>query len=311
MNRIVSAPAGSAGDCEHPLALYNEATGLTSPYAIRCKQRRASRCRTCGERHRRDVARVARSGWLDREVVRAFFVTFTAPGVDVLPWDDRLCTHRPGVRCSGKIGCRARVDELQPWNDSLGQRWSWMMTYIRREFPQVGVQFFKSVEPQRRGALHLHVMFRVDGAICSERFASVLDECARRWEFGPQTDVQEVDCADGSEVARRAGYSSKYASKFADADRAFIDPATGEIVTLRCRAWSKSAKWGVTMKSIDCARRAFARAAASGTPGGAGGCTPQAGAPAPQAPLDLNSDCYTIGDVVMLAPDLVATFVAV
>ena len=151
--RLWAAP-GRAGDCEHPVAIVSETTGLELA-VVRCKQRRASRCATCGERHRRDVSRVARSGWLDRDdVVRAFFVTLTAPGADVLPWDKGWCRHRPGVRCSGKLGCRARHDELLPWNDSLGQRWSWMMTYIRREFPHVDVQFFKAVEPQRRGALH-------------------------------------------------------------------------------------------------------------------------------------------------------------
>lgn len=312
----MKAPAGSAGDCEHPFVRYHTFTGLKSPHALRCKARRSSVCRGCGARHRRDVARVARSGWLELDrVVRAFFVTFTAPGIDVLPWDDQVCTHRPGVRCSGKIGCRARVDELAPWNDSVGQRWSWMMTYIRREFPQVDVQFFKAVEPQRRGALHLHVMFRVEGSICSERFAAVLRECALRWDFGAQTDVQEVDCTDGNEVARRAGYASKYAAKMADADRRFLNTDTGEIVSLRCRAWSKSTRWGDTMRNIALVRRRWAihaaHAASTASSVSAGGCTPQAGSAAPQALLDLHSVCYTSESVGVSVQNTLPGFDAV
>jgi hypothetical protein len=222
--------------------------------------------------------------------------------VDVLPWDKSLCRHRPGVRCSGKIGCRAALSELQPWNDSLGKRWNWMTTYIRRKLPGVTVEFFKAVEPQRRGALHLHVMFRVDDSVCPELFAAVMREVAERWGFGPQTDIQTVMLADEREVARRAGYCSKYASKMADADRRFVNPATGEIVSLRCRAWSKSGNWGggVTMRSIEVGRRLWAASAGAR----------QGAVLAPVALLDLNSVCYTngaIGAAVMVNPVEIAT----
>jgi hypothetical protein len=291
---VVGASLGSAGNCEHPLAVVDDATGLNL-VVVRCKQRRSSRCAGCGERHRGDVARVGRSGWLGWENVLAFFVTFTAPGVDVLPWDTRQCSHRPGVRCSGKIGCRAALAELVPWNDSLGQRWSWMMTYIRRELPGVTVEFFKAVEPQRRGALHLHVMFRVDASVCPERFAAVMRLCAERWGFGPQTDIQTVMLVDEREVARRAGYCAKYAAKLADADRRFVNPDSGEIVSLRCRAWSKSGKWGVSMRSIEVDRRQWAAAGVRTAPAGR--------APVVAALLDLNSDCYTEGPIEVAVVD--------
>lgn len=312
---MVGASLGSAGNCEHPLAVVDDATGLNLT-VVRCKQRRTSRCAGCGERHRRDVARVGRSGWLGWTGVLGFFVTFTAPGVDVLPWDKRLCSHQPGVRCSGKLGCRASVTELQPWNDSLGQRWTWMMTYIRRELAGVTVEFFKSVEPQRRGALHLHVLFRVDDTVCPDRFAAVMRLCALRWGFGPQTDVQTVVLADEREVAKRAGYCSKYAAKMADADRQFVNTDTGEVVTLRNRAWSKSGRWGTTMREIEQDRRAFAAAGAA-TPPAAGvrvasanRATVAASPVASGASLDLNSDCYTNGSddgVVLLIAQMLRT----
>jgi len=245
------------------------------------------------------VACVARSGWLEQEAdAWAAFVTFTAPGVDVLPWDKSLCSHRKGVRCSGKLGCRARVDELQVWNDSLGQRWSWLVTYVRRAFPGVDVQFFKAVEPQKRGALHLHVMFRLSGMVDFERFEAVMREVAARWGFGPETDVQRVKLGDGREVARTAGYVSKYAAKLADTDRSFVNTATGEIVTLRCRAWSKSGDWGDTMRGIAERRCDYARAHVGGQVAPPGVTATAAPGGSAATDLDLNSDCYTTGPIL-------------
>lgn len=298
--RVVGASLGSAGDCEHPLAVVDDATGLNL-CVVRCKQRRSSRCAGCGERHRRDVARVGRSGWLGWTGVLAFFVTFTAPGIDVLPWDKRLCLHRPGVRCSGKLGCRARLTELQPWNDSLGQRWSWMMTYVRRQLPGVTVEFFKSVEPQKRGALHLHVMFRLSGSVDVCEFERVMHAMADRWEFGPKTDIQPVLLVDERDVAKCAGYCAKYAAKMADADRQFVNPDTGELVRLRSRAWSKSGHWGDSMRGIEVRRRIWAASAPA--------ASASAGVPVvPAVPgglLDLNSDCYTVGSVGVVVFDAV------
>jgi hypothetical protein len=160
------APRGAAGDCEHPIEVYDEVTGLNA-VNVRCNAKRASKCATCAARHRRNVARVGRSGWLDRPTDRGYFVTLTAPGEDVLPWDTAQCVHDDDVSCSGSLGCRCEVGSLAAWHADLGQRWSWFVLYLRRELG-VDVQYFKAFEAQRRGAQHAHCMFRFVG------------ECGRR-----------------------------------------------------------------------------------------------------------------------------------
>jgi len=175
---------------------------------------------------------------------------------------------------------------LRDWNDSLGQRWSWFVEYVRRALPGVDVQFFKTYEPQRRGAQHAHIMFRFVGVVTDRRIRAALRLSAMRWGFGKQLQVDAVDLANGLAVARTAGYCAKYASKSSDADRSMIDTSTGEIVTLHLRAWSKSARWGDTMRSIRHEQRCWASA------GGVHGV----GVPAPPAAagrLDLNRDFYT------------------
>jgi hypothetical protein len=304
---VAGASLGTAGNCEHPLAVVDDATGLNL-CVVRCKQRRSSRCAGCGERHRRDVARVGRSGWAGWEDVQAFFVTFTAPGQAVLPWDRRYCKHDGSVHCSGTLGCRCEVGALSVWNDSLGMNWTHLMTYIRRALPGTDVQFFKAVEPQSRGALHLHVMFRLSGVeVQEDDFAAVLRSQAQRWAFGPKTDVQPVEMSDGLQVARTAGYCSKYAAKTADADRRFVNPETGEVVRLRARAWSKSGEWGDTMRGIEAGRRLWA-ASAGVQLAPASGALAQ---PASAASLDLNSDCYTTGVIGVVVVDDLSEFATV
>src|SRR3954449_4899359 len=101
---------------------------------------------------------------------------------------------------------------------------------------------------------------------------------------------------DEREVAKRAGYCSKYAAKMADADRQFINPDTGEIVSLRCRAWSKSARWGDAMRAVEGRRRVWAAGAVS-----AGRASPPGGVRPALPLLDLNSDCYTTGALGVVA----------
>ena len=62
-------------------------------------------------------------------------------------------------------------------------------------------------------------------------------------------------CRTNDRLLALLGYCARYAAKSADADRAMIDTTTGEIITLHLRAWSKSARWGESMKSIRAAQR--------------------------------------------------------
>ena len=265
------------GFCERPRLMVNVRT--SEWYHGRCGSARSSKCAPCAEIKRGDISAVGRSGWIDRPTARAYFLTLTAPGADVLRWDLEHCSHSSGVPCSGDIGCVVNAHDLARWHDGLGQRWSWFVTELRRLLG-CDVQFFKTWELQRRGALHTHSMLRVDGPVTERRFRAAVRLAASRWGFGRQVDCKTVDLSDSLNAARAAGYCAKYAAKSADdlpaVDR--LDVHTGELRPVGLRSWSASRRWGDTMATVRqrrCQWAATAGTAAGGTavtpPGGAGG----------------------------------------
>ncbi len=274
---------GSAieGYCQQPSRMVNVWTGEW--FSARCKSAKPSRCAWCAELHKGDVAAVGRSGWIDRPRDRGYWVALTAPGADRLPFDRSQCSHSGGVPCSGEIGCVVEADALAAWHDQLGANWTHFMTALRRllnpglsgppsSWP-VQVEFFKTFEPQKRGALHAHAMMRVTGPGTDLRFRAMFRLAARQNNFGSQVHCQQLDLADSSNAARKAGYCAKYASKCADELPAVrrIDVQTGEISYGGFRSWSSSRHWGATMKRVQQRRRTWAAtglgALRSGVPG--------------------------------------------
>jgi len=285
--RFVPGAAGDAGDCWSPAKVVCVACRFS--FTKKCGSARRTKCEPCSGRHRLNVAAVGRSGWLDHGAHRGAFVTLTAPGADVIPWDRSRCSHGAEVRCGGGQGCVADADALALWHAGLPQRWSWFMTYLRRALPHVDVQFFKTYELQQRGALHLHVMMRFAGPVSQRSFKAAVRGCARHSvvRFGRQCKVDFVDLSDGDSVARLAGYCAKYASKTSDQVPSVrtISHVTGEVRTVSVRAWSASKSWGDTMRVLRARRFAWWLAQ------NAGG-RPLAADPA----LDPKSDRYTDHD---------------
>lgn len=263
-------------------------------YWARCGSARKSRCEPCAKIKRGDIASVGRSGWVDRPTDRGYFVTLTAPGADQLPWDTDQCLHGAGVACSGSIGCKSDALALSMWHAGIGQRWSWFMTEVRRLLG-VDVQFFKTWEVQRRGALHLHSMMRADGVVTDRRMRAAIKLAARRWGFGKQVDIQVVDLADGLATARTAGYCAKYASKSADdlLDVTRLNFTTGEVRPVGLRSWSASRRWGETMAAIKLRRCQYA-ASVAGSPT----CASMSARAAAGGALDLNQGIYATGTAV-------------
>lgn len=263
--------------------------GVIEHHLARCGSARPSRCEPCAELKRKDVAAVGRSGWIDSPGDRAYFVTLTAPGADVLPWDRSKCSHSSGVRCSGDIGCRSDATALARWHATVGQRWSWFITELRRELG-VEVEFFKTWELQARGAMHAHSMMRTVGVCSDARFRAAVKMAASRWGFGTQVDVQPFSLSDSLQAARKAGYCAKYASKGADALPAVrrID-SNGVITNGGYRSWSASRRWGDTMTAIKLRRCQWAtvRAALGQGDAGGGSSVDDAG-----GVLDLNQGIY-------------------
>lgn len=248
------------GFCNMPAKMVDPATGEW--YWSRCGSAKPSKCVQCAEVKRRDVASIGRSGWVDKPTQRGFFVTLTAPGADVLRWDTSKCAHSAGVRCSGEVGCVVQASDLAIWHDGLGQRWSWFMTDLRREVGDV--EFFKTWEIQRRGALHCHSMMRAD-QVSQRRMLAAVKMCAARWGFGDQVDVQVFDLGDAESAARKAGYIAKYASKSADDLPGVrrLNPSTGEIRSGGFRSWSSSRRWGSSMAQVQQRRCTWAAVAAA------------------------------------------------
>ncbi len=50
---------------------------------------------------------------------------------------------------------------LAEWHSDVGQRWSWLVTALRRAVGDV--QYCKATEVQDRGAVHFHALIRTDG----------------------------------------------------------------------------------------------------------------------------------------------------
>jgi hypothetical protein len=47
----------------------------------------------------------------------------TAPGADVLPWDEAACDHLGEHRHSGERGCRVQAVAAREWNETASDRW--------------------------------------------------------------------------------------------------------------------------------------------------------------------------------------------
>jgi hypothetical protein len=88
----------------------------------------------------------------------------------VLPWDTDECTHPVGENCSGKKGCRVEWIYLEYYNRTFSARRSRLHEAAQRAADRAvrrmgyGGRLPRNIGaasgPQRRGALHAHVMVR-------------------------------------------------------------------------------------------------------------------------------------------------------
>jgi hypothetical protein len=294
---------GVEGWCERPSQMVNVHTG--EHHLARCKSARTSRCAPCAEVKRNDVAAVGRSGWTDCPADRAYMVTLTAPGVDVLPWDRSLCTHSERLRCSGSdFGCQVEANALARWHDDIGIRVSRVFEDVRRALNpgesalpvskrSIRFEYMRTYEPQKRGALHAHLMGRLEGPATDRRFRRAFKEAALKHGFGKELRIDQVDLSSPLGAARAAGYVAKYNSKSADAlpEVRRID-AYGEIRYGGLRSWAASRSWGDTMAVVELRRVQWAVANAVAT---AGGAAANADGGAVGDALDLYQGCSATG----------------
>lgn len=248
------------GGCERP----SELGCVFCPRVMvkRCGATRDDRCGPCAERHRRDVARVGRSGFNGDRPSGFFFVTLTAPGCDVLRWDVDRCGHAAdGSECSGDLGCTVDRIDGGIWNARAPQRWSHFVTELRRRL-RCDVQFFGSWETQKRGMLHRHAILWVAPGVTARRVRAAVRVAAPRYGFGRQWKCDPIAGDTARELARKAGYVAKYATKGGDL-AVSLDVATGELREGGYRRWSASRRWGQTIASVRAERVAWAIAQAA------------------------------------------------
>jgi hypothetical protein len=130
--------------------------------------------------------------------------------------------------------------------------------------PHDDVQYFRGVEPQRRGALHDHVLLRCRGDVVAMR--EQVRALAIRHGFGHSLDLRWARQGD-------EGYVAKYVTDSVDgrANVEWLDVETGEVTTgARCRTWTSTRRWGATMRELRAQQRAWVRQRAAEQACGAG-----------------------------------------
>lgn len=138
--------------------------------------------------------------------------TVTAPGRDVLPWDESHCAHRGPHRHDGRLGCRCEPLALWKWSSTLPKRWTRMSNHAaiatrRGGFPEFRI-WALAWEPQKRGAPHVHVICPVDTARERAAFRSYLAHLQR---LAPQYGFGNVDQSFRAfEPSAAAAYISSY-----------------------------------------------------------------------------------------------------
>lgn len=137
------------------------------------------------------------------------------------------------------------METVGSWNAAAGVYWDRLRRSLVREFP--GLQFFRAVELQERGVIHLHVIVWSPGRRVT---APAVQPFALAAGFGCNVKVTHA----GEDVTRFARYVTKYVTKATDGrgdcpwER--LDEETGELrsVPATYRTWSQSMGFGCRMR---------------------------------------------------------------
>jgi hypothetical protein len=139
-------------------------------------------------------------------------LTVTAPGKDVLPWDESVCSGLGGHVHSGKLGCKVQAGAAAEWNGSAAARWRALHRHAyrrasagRSERPWLLTRVW---EMQHRGALHVHPVLAFGTTaqkLATRRYIAALTELAPRYGFGFVDRKLEVMSAKAA-----AAYLSSY-----------------------------------------------------------------------------------------------------
>lgn len=240
-------------DCGQPV--HWNVSRFGEPFRVeywRCRSTSEKKCKPCAGRHRRLVRRAAADGMRVPQG-QAWFLTLTPPshlGVHCFIKDckQRPCRHRK-CPCSPPGGI-----DLAVWNASASKRWARLLVLWERHYGE-RPDYFRAVEVQERGALHLHVPLRCKVRITVAQVRGLV----MRAGFGHEVDLQELP-PGSREIAKVATYVSKYVTKAVDArgdvpwssmlpdDDGVVSRVHGTAATYR--TWSQSKSWGPTLTRL-------------------------------------------------------------
>ncbi|MFE3853628.1 replication initiator [Streptomyces griseorubiginosus] len=282
---------------------------------VRCRNRRASICPACSRLHAGDTYHLVRAGLLGGKNVPAtvrhrprLFVTLTAPSFGAVHRDGERCRpRRNGGTCEhGRpLGCGALHTSADPlvgqplclacydhtghvlWHAHASKLWDRFVIDVRRRLASsVGLvqsrladhlrlSFARVAEYQRRAAVHVHSVIRLDGpngpddeppawgnaellagavraasrrVLVRTPYSPAVGELALRW--GAQADVRALRTdGDGPDDDAVAAYVAKYVTKGASETGAGTDhplttwadidsaPVTEQVRTLMHTCW--------------------------------------------------------------------------
>lgn len=241
--------------CDQPLRAVCMSCDRAEPWA--CGSHREDRCVPCSWKYRRRLARIALSGSRDHGYL--YLLTLTAPG-EKAHARKRIASWNPPnvsqpstgfvVAPNDLCGCEHSMTSIGEWNVTAASRWNRLRTRLRQVHEDL--EFFRAVETQKRGALHLHVVVWSSTPIDP----LALQRLAVSVGFGCQMDLAPI--IPGSR--KHAYYVGKYVTKSTQERYAVpwnpvvVDEETGVMTsepapaTYRC--WSMSHGFGITMKQL-------------------------------------------------------------
>lgn len=140
----------------------------------------------------------------------------TAPGSDVMPWDESTCSALGEHRHAGGLGCRVDSSISGRWNREAPAAWRRLhrrayQETVRRHGPGSVVLLARVWELQARGLLHVHPVLGYEGAVQmagARAYLARLADLAPQYGFGFVHSKRELVKAMPAQNA--AAYLSSY-----------------------------------------------------------------------------------------------------
>jgi hypothetical protein len=200
----------------------------------------------------------------------ACMLTLTAPGVAAgLVWDRSKCSHGPGVKCTGPIGCRVVEGAAELWNEDARAQWRILNRVCKKRADAAiaglgaktkGGLLLYEWEFQQRGVWHLHFVVGMETAIeraWAFEYVKAMNEVGVRYGFG-YVDDDPLHAPQAAEKAAR--YVSKYLAKWREDGELEVSEtvlSAGRSL-LTYISLKLTAKSGCTMRSLRNARLVWA-----------------------------------------------------